>query len=372
MTKSHYVWAAALGAVVIGLFAFLFLQPTPNEGEADTPRVAVNLPLSGPIAVFMEDIPKALTDGLYDESQGAIAMKPDVQDNTGTPSGAVTALRAQQARGFDIYISGSSEMSSALLGELDRSGVPHFVVAFDAFMVERGKSRLRLLPNYKTEAPLWIRAAQAPGAKRIAAITLNNAPIEEQFASLILPPLRASGAEVQQFKFEWEGTNYALLVSQAAAFKPDVILVSGYSVHLLPIKLELNRQGLAKVRTVMALDYVDLLHNGSDKAQLRDTYFMCPDFEVRTPGSPGDKWASEWRRRYGKEPAYPAAYAYDTGRLIARAAAKSPRPSHADLLAAQPFDGVTGRVRLDAKGDLVSTLGVCILNSDGKAARALQ
>jgi len=92
---------------------------------------------------------------------------------------------------------------------------------------------------------------------------------------------------------------------------------------------------------------------------------MCPMFEISgaVPGSAD--WRKRYESRFGERPSYVAAYAYDTGRLLAAASKKTRSPSTADLLALLPKEGVSGRVALDGDGDLASTVTIARLKHDG-------
>lgn len=341
-----------------------------KEEQPDTLDVAINLPLSGPIAAFMDPYPTGLKMGL--EEGGTALDLPssyfslDVQDNAGKPSQAITVMQRQKMNGFDVYISGSTEMTLAIADEVDATKKPHFLITFDAYMTGKGPDRLRVLPNYKLEGPLWVEYAKRRGAKRIFMLTLNNPPIEEEFAKIVEPGVEALGAEFHRERFEWTGSDYRALALKAKEYQPDLIMVNGYSVHLYPAISALRSQGLIKDHnTIAALDFGDLLYNDTPKAELMDVAFVSPMFEI--PGAVPD--SAEWRKRYrertGKRPSYVAAYAYDTGRMLAATYSKNAEPTKADMVAVLPMDGVSGKVAVDAEGDLASTLTIAAVKADG-------
>jgi len=336
----------------------------------DTLEVAINLPLSGPIAAFMEPYPVGLKMGLEEGGDALNLPTPyfslDVQDNAGKPSQAISVMQRQKLHGFDVYVSGSTEMTMAIIGEVDATKKPHFLITFDAYMTGKGPDRLRILPNYKLEGPLWVEYAKRRGAKRIFMLTLNNAPIEEEFSKIVEPGVKTLGAEFRRERFEWTGSDYRALALKVQEYQPDLIMVNGYSVHLYPAIGALRSLGLVKDHnTIAALDFGDLLYNGTPKAELVDVAFVCPLFEI--PGAVPQ--SADWRKRYearaGNRPSYVAAYAYDTGRMIANAYKKNPHPTKADLVAVLPMEGVSGKVAVDGEGDLASTLTIAAVEPDG-------
>ena len=358
----------AVIAIILLVGGLLWFQG--GKEQPDTLDVAINLPLSGPIAAFMDPYPTGLKMGL--EEGGTALNLPsswfsvDTQDNAGKPSQAVSVMQRQKLNKFDVYISGSTEMTLAIIDEIDATKKPHFLITFDAYMTGEGPDRLRILPNYKLEGPLWVEYAKRRGAKRIFMLTLNNPPIEEEFAKIVEPGVKALGAEFRRERFEWTGSDYRVLALKAKEYQPDLIMVNGYSVHLYPAISALRSQGLIKdYNTIAALDFVDLLYNDTPKAELVEVAFVCPLFEI--PGAVPE--SVDWRKRYqeraGKRPSYVAAYAYDTGRMLADAYSKNPEPTKADLVAVLPMEGVSGEVAVDAEGDLVSTLTIAAVEPDG-------
>ena len=330
--------------------------------------IAINLPLSGPIAAFMGPYPDALQMGLEDGFQRLgmpiDSFHLDVQDNAGKPSQALSVVQQQILRGFDIYISGSSEMTTAILPEVDARNVPHFLIAFDAYMTSKGPNRLRILPHYKLEGPQWVEYVKQRGAKRAALLTLNNAPIEEEFTDIVEPGLKNLGVEFKRERFEWTGSDYRTLALKVQSFKPDVILVNGYSVHLYPIISALRSLNLVRGENVLAsLDFDDLLYNGTPGQDLVGVAFITPVFEVTAADNRQKEWKQRFESRFDKRATYVAAYAYDTGVIIAKAASRTPAPSKKDIVGVLPYDGVAGRISLDAVGDLDSTLVLAKLNS---------
>ena len=79
----------------------------------------------------------------------------DMQD-AGDPKSAITVVKKHLLNPIDVYISGYSNQSKAIAPELDRAGVTHFMISFDAFLAREGADRLRIFPNYKLEGPLYI------------------------------------------------------------------------------------------------------------------------------------------------------------------------------------------------------------------------
>ncbi len=362
--------------VVLGIWRLYYVrsqQPSSSQQVPERVRVAINLPLSGPIAAFMGPYPDALRMGLEDGFAKAgrplNSFELNVQDNAGSPSQAVAVVQQQLARGFDAYVSGSSEMCTAVLPFVTSTGVPHFLIAFDAYMTSKCANCLRILPSYKSEGPEWVEYVKRRGAKRVALLTLNNAPIEEEFNRIVEPGLKALGTQFMRERFEWTGSDYRTLALKVQKYKPDAILVNGYSVHLYPIVSALRSLGLVHAENVLVgLDFDDLLYNGTPKQDLEGVAFVAPLFEVASSAQLR-QWKQRFEDRFHKRATWVAAYAYDTGFALATASLGKPKVSKTDIRAVLPFDGVAGRIALDVDGDSESTIVLAKLDSQYSAIR---
>lgn len=361
--------ALAVGAVALTVAVW----PRPCGGDPPRVRLAVNLPLSGPIAAFSGEYPNGLRMGLED---GCLAhglppetFELDIQDNQGKPSNAVTVLQKQSAAGFDVYCSGVSDMSVALLGTVDATPAPHLLVAFEANMPRGHVNRLRILPNYRLEGPLYVAYAKRRQARRVFSITHVSAPMEEQFVSIVEPGLTALGAVHRRERIDWNTKDYRTLVLKVKQFQPDLVLLNAFSAQLLPLLSALRAQELVRDGSVFCvLDFVDLLYNATPRSELMGIAFAAPYFEIPDRLPDKAEWVDRYQRRFGQVPHYVPAYAYDTGRILVEAQVRAGGLRPEAIRAATPYRGVTGQIVLDSHGDLDSTLTIGIVGADGRVA----
>jgi ABC-type branched-subunit amino acid transport system substrate-binding protein len=142
--------------------------------------------------------------------------------------------------------------------------------------------------------------------------------------------------------------------------------VSGYAFHVYPIIRALREYDLVKNASVICtLDYIDLLHSDTPVDDLKGIAFTAPLCEIpgRVPGYTA--WRSEFVRRFGKNPSYVDAYAYDTGRIVAMSLKSTGKVDADGIRKMLPFDGIVGRIELDQERDLKSTLVVGFLDEHG-------
>ena len=341
-----------------------------NSGGTAKVRIAGNLPLTGPVASWSGLYPNGFRMGIEDAS-AQLGVSPDVfaldfQDNAGKPSNATSVYQKQQLAGFDVYISGSSEAALAVAPQVDASKVPHFIVAFDPFIVRGHPSRLRIMPNSKIEAPLFIEYAKMRNAKRVYIVSLNSAYANSEFGDIVVPGLQAAGIQSQVEKYEFEQRDFKTIVLKAAQYKPDLVFVCGYSIQVYPLLRDLRTGGMLKDGSVMSvMDYVDLLYNNTPREELLGVVFAAPLVEVTNAVPTAKDWSARFQAKYNQRPNYVAAYAYDTARAIVKAYKESGKVDNETIRKALPLDGITGTVNLDNDGDIIATVTIARLAPDG-------
>ncbi|MCX7092043.1 MAG: ABC transporter substrate-binding protein [Methylobacter sp.] len=334
-------------------------------------KIAVNIPLSGPIAAFSGEYANGLRMGIEDGCKELNVpcdkFELDVQDNTGKPVQAVSIMEKQRINGFDAYISGTSEVSLAIAKELDTSSAPHLLVSFDAFITSKGVNRLRILPHFKIEGPMYAKYAKMRSAKRVFSIILNNVAILEEFDSFVDPELKKQGMEFQREVFDWGFKDFNTLIAKVKKFQPDLILISGYSVQILPIIQSLRAQSmLADGNVLCGMDFIDLLYSNTPIGELTGAAYIAPPFEIPGMIANKDGWQKQYNTKFGKTPNYIPAFAYDTGRLLVLSYSKTKGVSKNDIKAQLPYSGISGNITVDDEGDLNSALGLLKVNAQGK------
>lgn len=372
--KNRYTTMIAAGLIALVLAAIFlprYLQKAPSQSAV---KIAVNLPLTGPQAAFSGEYPMGLKMGL-EEGSAAHGIDPAVfqlnlQDNQGSSKNAVTIFENHKRSGFDAYISGLSTASVAIAPELDKMDVSHFFVAFEAFITRDGSNRFRVLPSYKSEGPKYAEYARYKKAKRVFMLTLNLAPVDEEFSRFVEPELAKMGVEQQREKFDLTTTDYRSLALKAIAYKPDLVIINGLSFNILPLIQSLKSLGFAMDGNVLCvMDLIDLLYGKEIPQELEGVVFISPPFEIPGVVPGADDWRNRFRQRGGKIPNYVQSYAYDTGRILVEAYVKQKSLKPDSVKAVFPYEGISGKMALDADRDLVTDLGFVKIVAGGKRER---
>jgi branched-chain amino acid transport system substrate-binding protein len=344
--------------------------------DANHIRIDMNLPLSGPIAVVTIPYRDGLLMGLRDASE-AYKVSPDIfvtdiQDNAGEPKQAVTIMQKQLLEPFSVYISGVSGPTRAVAPEIDKTKAAHFLYAFDVHFTQGAPNRMRILPNFRLELPLYVDYAKARNAKRIAAINLNYASQQEFYAEYLVPALKDTGAEVMRETYDMGTKDYSTLALKIAAFKPDLVIMDGFSFTILPLISALRTLDMVHDgNVIVGMDFIDLLHNKTPVDQIKGVAFAAPLIELPAGEKSASDWAGRFKAAYKEDPSWPGAYGYDTARVIVAAYAKAHKVDPEAIRSVMPFDGLVGKINLDRDNDIDATMGIGIVDDSG-AVKALK
>jgi len=231
-------------------------------------KIYGNLPLSGPIALFSGKYPLGFQMGINDTSRdynidkNIFEIKFD--DNQGKTKIAANIATEHITKNPNIYISGTSQMSEAIMPQISKLDIPHFLVSFDTTLNDKYPNTFTILPNFKLEAPLFLEFISKNRAKKVFFFTPNLKAYKYQFNTYIKPFLEKNKINYEQAFFNFDERNFKPLVLKARNYNPDVIIVSGYAFHVYPIIKQLKGYNMDKNAKIMAtLDYIDLIHDES-------------------------------------------------------------------------------------------------------------
>ena len=332
-------------------------------------RIAINIPLSGPVATVSGNYPKGFRMGI-DEACIEFGVPRDVfeldiQDNVASPVTAVSVFNQQKIRGYDAYIVGTTEAASAVTPVLkDDALKPAFLFVYDAFMTTKNENLYRIFTSFKAEAPLWVRFAEKIKAKKVFVISLDMSGTEEEFSKLIIPSLTSKGISVERVRFSSATVNFREIVAKAKESKADAFFISGYSFHLDNAISAMHENNLIrKHNTMCSMDFADFTHlkNGQNGTKYNDIIFACPLFEIRKNET--EEWCKRYRELYANEPTYIEAYAYDNARFLVYSYSKLGKISADVLLNLPKLKGIACDVTFDSDRDVLPSLSLAYLHN---------
>ena len=144
--------------------------------------------------------------------------------------------------------------------------------------------------------------------------------------------------------------------------RKDLTIAAGYSFHLRPLINEIRAAGMLveEGKVMGAMDVVDFLNDGTSISELQNMIFACPTFVFDT--SNASTKASDFRKlfnsKFGKNPSYVPAYAFDNAWAIVKAYHEFGKVSVKGIRDTLPLMGVTGKIKLDNDGDIEATIDI--------------
>lgn len=366
LNNRKFVMVLIGGILIAGILIYLNMESSAVSNGQQV-RIAVNVPLTGPIAAWSGQFQNGFEMGIEEAcAQNEIdpeIFSVDVQDNQGKPAEAASIFRMQKLKGFGAYVSVATGPANANSAELDAMGIPHFIAAFDPFITKGKADRFRVMANCKIEAPLIIDYIKRSNAKSVYVIQLDMSYAEDEWSGIIVPALEQHGVKVTRERYDIAMRDFKSVAQKAKAEDADIVCVCGYSFLLLPLIQDLRTAGLVKRgRIVSVMDFVDLVYTDTPTEELLDVAFVCPLFDVPEKVAKAADWRVRYKARFNMNPTYVPAYAYDNAALIVKAYAKSKSIGTEALVDVGSFDGINGAIELDSDHDVMATVTLAEIN----------
>lgn len=370
--KTKYIVLAVVLTIAVGLFVVGCpkppVDPNGNGGQppvqGPTVRVAANLPISGDLAVWgasIRDGGNMAIEELKAAEPAGPTINVDWQDNAGDPPTAVTIMQKQFLQPPDIYVSGIKPQVMAIMDQVAAKGTPNFVWILDRVINQETSNNLRSLVSYKIEPPIYLDYAKRIGAKRVAIAYVLLPHSKDEFDTLIIPGLKEQGInDILVEEFDFGNTDFKPIATKVKQFAPDLIILNGFQGDLVSLVRALRTQGAIKDgNTIGTYDMIDAgTVLGAD--EMEGIRVVAPLFQSR-PETRAD-WTQRFKEKFAKDPLYIHAFAYDMIQVINDAAKRVPAsPSATDWITAikaTDIEGVTGPLKFDADGDLMTPLEV--------------
>jgi branched-chain amino acid transport system substrate-binding protein len=351
-----------LARVKLGFLALVVLsctRPDVRSTAADI-HVAANVPLTGALATYGVAIREGATLALEDGGQPPI--KVDWQDNASDPKTAVTILQSQLRINPDIYISGVKPQTMAITAQLSQSQIPHFEWIFDARINNGTTNNFRTWVSYKIEPAIYYDYIAKQQARRVAITYVQLPHTVDEFERIIIPGLHSRDIVVMSEPYDFGRSDFADIATKIARFKPDLIILNGFQSDLVGLVRSLRPLGaIHDGNTIATYDLLDAA-KVLDKDELEGLRLVAPKFETRPASDSVASFRERFRRKFNREPLYTHAFAYDMITAIRAAASglRLPATRQQWIGALRKVDavGITGPIRFDADGDMVTPLEV--------------
>jgi branched-chain amino acid transport system substrate-binding protein len=371
-------YGIAILLIAIAVAGILFFRSGVSNDQAATVHIAANLPMTGDLATYGAAVRDGAVFGvelLEQSTNSGARLIFDWQDNAGNPTTAVTIMQRQYLRPPDIYVSGVKPQTMAIKDQIQSSGTPHFVWIFDAYINQNSQNNFRTWVSYKIEPPVYLAYVQERRAQRVAIVYVQLPHTVEEFEQIVVPGLKSDGKDVFVEPFDFGKKEFRDIAVKVRDFKPDLIILNGFQAELVGLVRALRPFGLiAEGNTLATYDMLDAA-NVLGPDELEGIRVVAPIFVTRPNRAEVARWTQLFRDRYQRDPLYTHAFAYDMVQIIHDTAKRLQLPASSDqwiaALRATNIEGVTGPLKFDDDGDLVTPLEIGVFRA-GKLVPAAE
>lgn len=329
------------------------------EAKNNPIKIAANLPLSGELATYGT----AIRDGaiLALEGSDTSNIEIDWEDNLGNNATAFSVLKRQLLNHPEIYISGLKPQTMTIERELSKLGIPHFEWVLDVSVNSNSNNNLRTWINFKLEAEQFLKYLSDHPVRRVAMLYTALPAAETQFNKIIAPELRRLGAkEIWIESYPLDTGDFKSLGVKVKQFNPDTIILNGFASQLMGLIKTLRSYDLIKDgNTLASLDMIEAA-NLMTKEESEGIIVAAPTYLFKTEEALQKKWRSKFKDRFGKEPLYHSAFAYDMITIIKdvlkRIGNNSTEKDLLSTLRSTNKEGITGHLAFDEDGSLLAEM----------------
>jgi len=340
----------------ICLFLSMFFSMSLHADNNAQLKIACNLPISRELAIYGSSVREGVDlfrDTLSPEKNALVAW--DWQDNESSPRNTLTIARMQLQNKPDIYVSGIKPQYMAIEDLLIKHNIPNIAWIFDPKLRAKNPNNFRFWVNFKDEGLLFLDYMKKQNVKKVSIVHVILPTVEEQQEDIIIPGLKDMGIlDLQVIPYQMDVTDFKTIALKVKKHKPDLIFLNGFQHNLIPmIKTLRSYKLITDNNTVSSYDLLDAAHHLSPH-ELEGIKVTTPEF-LLSKDPKILKWKKRFKERFGKEPIYSHAYAYDMAEVIydvaeKRAASDSQRDI-TELLYSVDLQGISSRLKFNKHGD---------------------
>ena len=346
-------------------------------GGADTGpiKIGVPVPLSGDYASAGQDVLRGAKLAAKDinDDGGVIGRKIQIIEADDACSAQVGAQAAQKLVSQEIAAAAGGYCSTAALPELNtfhRSKIPYVMDAStNPELTEMGFAEaFRTIGRDDEQGPIVASFIKDFLEAKRAAVLHDNTTYAKGLADATAKALKSEGVEVVFDDALTPGqSDYTPVLTKIAGTKPDVLYYSGYFAEAGLLIKQAQQLGL------------DLQMMGGDATNdptlIKTAGPAAEGFMLSTaplaqflPGA--QQFLKGYRGAYNAQPGPYAVYEYDAVKILAEAIGKAgstePEKITQALAGTKGYDGVTGEITFDEKGDRADPVYVIARIENGK------
>ena len=364
MRRSFVVLAAAL-AFAAG----------PALAQESVPVGAIEI-LSGPNAAYGIAIKAGLELALDEvNSKGVLGGKKialTVEDSAGNKDQAINAARKLIGRDKVIAIIGptlSNEMFAVGPVTNDRK-VPTVGTSTTAIGITAiGPYIFRTSLPEADVIPVTLKKAMSRGVKTIALLYANDDAFSKSGFDVMKAAAEKAGLNIVAIEsFGSKDTDFSAQLTKIRALKPDAVGISALVEPTSGVLLQARQLGFGTETLFIGGNGANSPKLGEIAGAAADGLIVGSPWFIGKPDPANQKFVTEFRAKYGRDPDQFAAQSYDALRIVAAAidrAGAADSTKVRDALTQTKFSGVMGPFSFTPGRDPASAAGVVVLVMQG-------
>jgi len=324
-------------------------------------QIGAILPLTGPAATFGEQFRDGLQLGV--DHVNAAGTVPNaqlellVEDGKGDAAASVSAFQKLRTQGVKLFVTTMSGVALALVPLAERDQVLLFADASHPKITGQSDLVFRHQFTAEQEAELVAQHVTRTLKFRQIGILWVNDEFGQAWQETFKAKVATAGGRVDAFSFEKTENDFRTVVTKVLATKPQGVVVVGYGKGLgtaLKRIREFKFSGPLITNAGLTLT-PDAAAAAGDAAN--GVYHT--DFQIDTTSEGYADFASEYRKRFNRDPSPQVLLEYNNVLLLAqmiKTHGSNPAQISSAIRKLGTFTGIGERMTITAKGDVLPEL----------------
>jgi ABC-type branched-subunit amino acid transport system substrate-binding protein len=340
--------------IVVGMISLTtscsLLSGTDSKKTGGT--VVAMLPLTGDLA-FLGDPGKAALNLVKTQGKDN-GLSFTTVDTKANPKETVTLMRREKdVNGRNLFITTLSAPSLAAKESFAKEDVAMISISIYPDLPSANAPMVRFCISANQEAEMLVSRI-GKDKKSIGLVVSRDAATTAEVEKHIIPALKKAGKEIKFIEqFDVGNKDFKNLAAKYKDKKPQELLVLGYGSDFPAALNAIVTGGSTDGLTVYGgIGFVELSERpkGFDKAKFN---IAVPAFAVETVNPKATEFRAAYKKATGKNASYDAAFTYDAATVLGKLYSEG-KTKPQEVLAGlrnQTFDGVVGKISIDANGE---------------------
>lgn len=352
------------------IFTFIVLLIlTTGCSKAENLRIGAILPLSGPAAIWGENLKNSMELAREELTKEGINIEIVYEDSQAKPTEGLNAYnKLKNIDNVDIMLTAFSRVSVPLISVADQDKIPLIMTLVAAKGVaDQSPFAFRFYSNERQYVdPHFDGLIKNKNYKQIAVLNIND-EYGVSILNVIKERAARSGIEITiDESFAPGNTDFKTQLTKIKAKNPEALFfVASTPVEVTNLikqarELDLNMDLIEASATLASKSTIVGLGEAVD-----GVYTIAFPFSL---GLTGSEFALKYKSNFGKEPLFIAPFGYDTIKMLAKATkGKSTREGELveKITNLKNFDSLNGEVKIQSNGEInPRTLSAKIINNE--------